>query len=205
MEYEIGAPVRCTDGAAGQVAALITDPVARSLAHLAVGVEHEPTGARIVPVELVRRASETGVELSCSLAELARLPVFHDVEFVPYMPDTGDAGTMLAWPYYGLNERETAVIVDRVPAGEIEIRRGDALHASDGSVGHVGGLVVAKDGHITHVVLEEGHLWKRKDVAVPIGAVERIDEDGIHVRLSKQELRDLPELGLERPDGLPSE
>ncbi len=107
--------------------------------------------------------------------------MFHDVEFVPYMPDTGDAGTMLAWPYYGLNERETAVIVDRVPAGEIEIRRGDALHASDGGVGRVEGLVVAEDGHITHLVLEEGHLWHRKDVAVPVGSVERIDADGIHV------------------------
>ncbi len=204
MDFEIGAPVRCTDGDAGRVGALIANPVARSLAHLAVGVEHEPSGTRLVPVELVREASKAGVELSCSLAELARQPVFHDVEFVPYMPDTGDAGAMLAWPYYGLNERETGVIVDRVPAGEIEIRRGDVLHASDGGVGRVEGLVVAEDGHITHVVLEEGHLWHHKVVAVPIGSVERIEADGIHVRLSKQELRDLPELGLERPDGLPS-
>jgi hypothetical protein len=204
MEFEIGAPVHCTDGAAGQVAALIADPLDRSLAHLAVGVEHEPSQARVVPVELVRSATADGVELACCLGELAALPPFHDIEFVPYLTDTGDPGSMLAWPYYGLNERETAVIVDRIPPGEIEIRRGDALHAADGSVGRVEGLVVAGDGHITHVLLQEGHLWGRKQVAVPIASVERIDEDGIHVRLSRRELGDLPEVEVRRPGSTPA-
>ena len=37
MDFEIGAPVRCTDGDAGEVVALITNPVERALAHIAVG------------------------------------------------------------------------------------------------------------------------------------------------------------------------
>jgi len=195
MEYEIGASVRCTDGSAGKISALIANPLGRALTHIAVEVEHEPMGARVVPVDHVRTVTETGVELGCSLAELARLPEFHDVEFIPYV-SAGDLSATLAWPYYGAPTGDMPSIVDRVPAGEVEIRRNDHVHAADGAVGRVEGLVVDAEGQITHVLLQEGHLWARKEVAIPIGAVGTIDDDGIHVRLSRREVADLPELGV---------
>jgi len=199
MEFEVGADVRCTDGSAGKVAALIADPVARALAHIAVEPEHHPGDARLVPVGLVGAASPASVELRCSLAELARLPEFRDIEFVPYVPDYGDLGASLAWPYYSMAERQLPVIVDRVPPGEVEIRRHEQVHAADGAIGRVEGLVVDGEGRITHVLLQEGHFWGRKEVSIPIGSVDKIDADGIHVRLSKQEIEDLPELGVSPP------
>jgi predicted lipoprotein with Yx(FWY)xxD motif len=30
-------------------------------------------------------------------------------------------------------------------------------------------------GHITHVLLQEGHLWGRREVAIPVASLERID------------------------------
>jgi hypothetical protein len=195
MEYEIGTGVRCSDGSAGNVVALIANPLRRALTHIAVEVEHEPIGARVVPVELVQAVTEAGVELGCSLAELSRLPEFHDVEFIPYA-FSGDPSATLAWPYYGMPAGEVPSIVDRVPAGEIGIRRNDHVQASDGAVGRVEGLVVDDDGLITHVLLQSGHLWARKDVAIPIGSVEAIDAEGIHVRLSRHEIAELPELGV---------
>jgi hypothetical protein len=194
MEYEIGLGVRCTDGDAGVVLALVTNPLRRALAHLAVGDEHEPTEARLVPVELVRAVTAEGVELACSCEELARLPEFHDVEFIPYVA-AGDPSATLAWPYYGTPAGEIPAIVDRVPPGEVEIRRGDPVHATDGSIGHVEGLVADTEGLITHVLLQEGHLWKKKEVAIPVGSVEAIDADGIHLRLRKHEVGELPEIG----------
>ncbi len=77
------------------------------------------------------------------------------------------------------------------------------MQATDGAIGRVEGLVVDGEGHITHVLLQEGHLWARKEVAIPIGSIEKIDADGIHVRLSKHELADLPELGI-RPGEPPA-
>ncbi len=191
MEFEVGADVRCTDGSAGKVAALIADPVARALAHIAVEPEHHPGDARLVPVGLVGAASPASVELRCSLAELARLPEFSDIEFVPYVRQYGDLGDSLAWPL--------PVIVDHVPPGEVEIRRHEQVHAADGAIGRVEGLVVDGEGRITHVLLQEGHFWDRKEVSIPIGSVDKIDADGIHVRLSKQEIEDLPELGVSPP------
>jgi hypothetical protein len=193
MQYEIGMGVRCADGDAGEVLALVMNPLHRTLAHLAVGDEHAPTEARLVPVELVGAVSGGVVELTITLEELARLPEFHDVEFIPYV-GVGDPSATLAWPYYG-TPSEIPAVVDQVPAGEVEIRRGDSVQASDGGIGHVEGLVADAEGLITHVLLQEGHLWKKKEVAIPMGSVEKIDAEGIHLRLSKHEVGELPEIG----------
>jgi hypothetical protein len=95
------------------------------------------------------------------------------------------------------------VTEDRVPVGEVEIRRGDHVHATDGNIGRVRGLIIdPADHHVTHVLLDEGHLWGTKHVAIPIGAVTRID-DGVRVQLTKDEVRDLPPVDFDAPDDLP--
>ena len=60
-------------------------------------------------------------------------------------------------------------------------------------------MVEPTHGHVTHVLLQEGHLWGRKEVAIPIGSVERID-DGITVNLTKKEIEDLPAVGVAGPN-----
>lgn len=201
MEMDIGARVACTDGVAGEVVAIVADPVARTVTHLGVEPEHRPGLARLVNVELVSAAIPGAVELSCTLSTFQDLPAFRDVDFVPYVPDSGDVGATVAWPYVALPDRVVPLLVDRVPAGEVEVRRGDRVHARDGSIGRVEGLVVDRERHITHVLLEEGHLWGRKEVAIPIAAVEVVDEAGIHVGLAKRDVAGLPELGVARPGG----
>ena len=78
-----------------------------------------------------------------------------------------------------------AVVHDRVPLGEVEVRRGEPVHAVDGTIGRVRGLVIdPSDHHVTHVLLDEGHLWGRKRVAIPIRAVASV-ENGVRLTLSK--------------------
>ena len=183
MEFGIGGPVRCSDGEAGTLVALIADPVRTALAHIAVEPPHRPGDARLVPVGTVASADASGVTLNCTREEFRALPAFRDVEFMPYSPEFGDLGAALAMPYYGLPPVDTPVFVDAVPAGQVEIRRHDHVQASDGGIGRVEGLVVGPGGAITHVLLQEGHLWGRREVAIPVSAVERIDHEGVHVRL----------------------
>ena len=81
----------------------------------------------------------------------------------------------------------------------MEVQRGEHVHASDGQIGLVEGLVIDPGSQrVTHVLLQEGHLWGRKDVAIPISAVTRAD-DGIEVSLSKQQVQDLPPVDIDRP------
>ena len=65
------------------------------------------------------------------------------------------------------------------------------------------GLVVDRATlHVTHVLLQEGHLWGRKEVAIPISAVKEIDDamlDGIQITLTKQEVEDLPAIDVDDP------
>jgi sporulation protein YlmC with PRC-barrel domain len=85
-----------------------------------------------------------------------------------------------------------AVTRDRVPVGEVEVRRGDHVSATDGPIGRVQGLVIdASDYHVTHVLLDEGHMWGKKEVSIPISAVIGVD-DAVRLNLTKNEVRDLP-------------
>jgi sporulation protein YlmC with PRC-barrel domain len=87
-----------------------------------------------------------------------------------------------------------------VPAGEVQVRRRQPVHAADGDIGRVRGLTVDPDtGHVTHILLDEGHLWGKKTVGIPISAVESV-KDGIRLSLTKDEIRDLPEIEIGRHD-----
>jgi sporulation protein YlmC with PRC-barrel domain len=109
---------------------------------------------------------------------------------------------VLALPYYtgtgfgepiGPIDQNVGVTYDRVPKGEVEVRRSSGVVSSDGQyVGEVDGFLVDDDEHITHFVLERGHLWGRREVTVPIGAVAKVESDTVTVDLSKDELAALP-------------
>ena len=83
---------------------------------------------------------------------------------------------------------------DVVPLGESELRHGERVHAVDGEIGEVQGFLVnAADDRVTHVLLKEGHLWGRKEVAIPVSAVRGV-ENGIMLNLTKKQVEELPAL-----------
>ena len=48
-------------------------------------------------------------------------------------------------------------------------------------------------------LIQEGHLWGRKEVALPIGAVTGLG-DVIQLNIGKSEVRDLPAIDVEHPN-----
>lgn len=205
-----GAPVTCTDGACGDISRLVVDPVARAVTHIVVEPKHSPGQGRLVPIGLV---GERGGQicLSCSGAEFDELDYAEETHFISSEGrDLGYGdGEILVWPYYGLGAETgglggvpgpRAYFASRIPAGDVEIRRGECVHATDGDIGRVQGLVVdPSDHHVTHVLLEEGHLWGKKEVSIPIESVTEVSDDGVRLALSRDEVRDLPPLGVSRP------
>jgi hypothetical protein len=160
---------------------------------------HEP--ARLVPLDLVDSAAGE-IRLNCTSAEFDALDPAEETRFIADYEDVPNyrPTDVVAWPYYGYRgARGSLATSDAIPAGEVEVQRGEHVHASDGHIGQVAGLVIDPDSHrVTHVVLQEGHLWGRKDVAIPIGTVTRV-ADHIEVRLSKQQVQDLPPVDIDRP------
>jgi sporulation protein YlmC with PRC-barrel domain len=211
-QFTIGAEVSCSDAVCGEVSRVVVDPVARALTHLVVHPKHSGGLDRLVPLDLVDVAPGE-VRLRCTSAEFDKLDAAEETRFLP--GGSGYAGyyegQALSWPYYGigmggmgLGMMETVpqtVTTDTVPLGEVDVRRGDQVHATDGDIGRVQGLVIdPRDHHVTHVLLQEGHLWGRKEVAIPIGAVTRVD-DGIRLNISKQAVQGLPPVDIDHPKG----
>lgn len=167
-----------------------------------------------MPLDLVA-ATDGGIRLQCTLAEFEQLEMAETTKFLPGRAGFGGygPGQALLWPFYGLGGGVVGagvgfgsgnvsgpVTLDKVPPGEVAIRRGEPVHARDGDIGRVQGLVIdSRDHHVTHVLLQEGHLWGRKDVAIPIGAVIAVD-DGVRLTLTKQEVEDLPSVAVDHPE-----
>lgn len=218
-QYTIGSEVFCGDGACGLLTRVIVNPVARTLTYLVVEPDHDAAESRLVPIDLVDPgAAADGIALRCDKAAFLALQHAEESEFIlaeeagfgyaagqmsylPFFPAAGVVGGAGFEPGVvgGSTAREPRVVgYERVPAGDVQIRRGQRVHATDGDIGRVQGLVVdARDDRVTHVLLQEGHLWGKKDVAIPIGAVVGVI-DGIELALSKDDVRDLPEIEMGR-------
>jgi PRC-barrel domain protein len=214
FDVTIGSDVSCSDGLCGELTGVVVDPITVSMTHLIVMPRHhQEVAARLVPVDLVDSA-ESGIRLRCTTVEFRALGPAEERRFVPGAPGQWSHGQdrMFSLPYYstsqtglrvpmgmGLPGGRPSYVLDRLPKGEVKVRRGEHVHASDGTIGRVKGLVVDPgDDHITHVLLDEGHLWGRKSVAIPIGAVTDV-EHGVRLDLTKDEVRDLPTVEVSDP------
>jgi sporulation protein YlmC with PRC-barrel domain len=209
----IGAEASCTDGAAGEVTRVVVDPIARVVTHLVVEPKGRQGLGRLVPLDLV---DGTGgeIRLRCTLVEFERLDSAEETQFLPGTRGYAEYGPeqVVAWPWVSLGGTpgvpgeevsgvSETVTFDTIPLGEVEVRRGEQVHATDGAIGHVEGLVIDPGNyHVTHVLLQEGHLWGRKEVAIPISAVTGV-EDGIQLSITKRDVEDLPPVDIDHPAG----
>ena len=208
--FVIGADAICTDGACGQVSRVVFDPADWAVTHLVVAPRKRQELGRLVPVDLVDAAAGE-VRLRCTTAEFYRLSYGEKSEFVPGTGDyaryaQGQSGTQ---PYYVENLARSGFSIsgrlpqtftyDCLPPGKVAVRGGDRVHATDGDIGQVQGLAVAPASHrVTHVLLQEGHIWGHKQVAIPTSAVTRIDA-GIQLNITKQQVKHLPSVNLDHP------
>jgi hypothetical protein len=208
-EFTLGARASCSDGPCGEVIRIILDPAAKTVTHLAIEPRHHAEDGRLVPVGLVEPGAGE-IRLRCSLAEFGGLDPAEDIEMVEgldyaggYGPDAvlgyGDVGSMGAGASAsglgigaGLGHGRPTVIRDNVPEGESEVARHEHVHAVDGEIGRVKGFAVDPADHsVTHVLLGEGHLWGRREIAIPVSAVASLD-DGIRLNITKKQVAELP-------------
>ena len=213
--FRIGAEVVATDGTCGKLTGVVIDPVARALTHLIVTPKNHHGFGRLTPLDLVESDGDP-IRLNCNVARFLGLDEGEETHFLPAADETTSyaGGRAYNWPHFelgpvggrtesgmgapgfGHSSMREAIASDRVPVGEVDVHRGDPVHASDGFIGAVEGLIVdAADHHVTHVLLGEGHLWRRKQVAIPIGAMTRRDQE-IRVELTKKQIEALPPVDL---------
>jgi sporulation protein YlmC with PRC-barrel domain len=187
--FAIGATASCSDGACGEVSRMIVDPASLSVTHLVIEPKHRRgERGRLVPLDLVD--TTTGeIRLRCTIAEFDQLEPAEETEL---LEGAGGMGVGGAATPMGVPHASRADVQHVVPLGETEVGRGEHVHALDGEIGQVEGFLVDPGDHrVTHVLLQEGHLWGRKEVAIPVSAVTRI-QDGIRLNMTKKQIEDLP-------------
>lgn len=209
--FTIGSEASCSDGACGKVIRVVVDPIAKVVTHLVVEPKHRQGLGRLVPLELVE-VTDGEVELRCTLAEFHNLDPAEETDYLPGTNSYGSYGDhesdqVLYHAYYGLGTEMSGlgnapqpITYDTLPRGEVAVRRDERVHATDGEIGRVQGLVIdPRNQHVTHVLLQEGHLWGRKEVAIPINAVASV-EDGIRLNIAKEDVENLQPVDIDHPN-----
>jgi len=183
-EFAMGATASCVDGPGGKVSRVIIDPATETVTHLVIQPKHRLGVGRLVPLDLVDTTAGD-IRLRCTVEEFGGLEPAQETELIDDVTGRLDAPMGVISPVQ-------AIVQDVVPPGEADVNRGDPVHALDGEIGRVQGLMVDPDDHrVTHVLLQEGHLWGRKKVSIPVSAVTGV-ENGIQLSLTKKQVEDLP-------------
>jgi sporulation protein YlmC with PRC-barrel domain len=213
MRLELGTSVHCSDGRFGELADVVIDPTTKRVTHLVVKSREEPWVERLAPVELADPGDDATrtVTLRATVEEVRALPSVQEVGYLrlgdfPLDDPDWDVGIeeVYALPYYPSYDLEPgpedySVMYDRIPKGEVEIRRTSDVYSAEGHhLGHVDGFLVGRDERITHLVLERGRLWNRREVTIPIGAATRVETDAVRLSLTKAQVAELPQVRVQR-------
>ena len=77
------------------------------------------------------------------------------------------------------------------------IKPGTAVAATDGHVGVVSDLIIdPESGAVTHVGLQIGSPTSREEVSLPLAAIDHVSRDTVFLRLSKEDIAQLPAIPL---------
>ncbi len=199
MDIPVNAEVHCADGLCGRSTYIILNPTTRRVTHLVVKEKRFPHTEYVVPIDYVVEATPQLIRLRCAGHELAMFEAFVETEFVSsdFPEYTGDP--YMKWPYVIPQAETLPVEHERIPPGELAIRRGARVEATDGHVGRVDEFLVdPTNGYITHLVLREGHLWGQKDVTISVSQIDRIEEDSVYLKLDKHSIEMLPTIPVRR-------
>ena len=167
--------------------------------------EHRGGRGRIVPIGLVDDAAGA-IKIRCTKAEFDELDPAEETDLLPgdggHGLGQGPRGGSARFPGLVMaslrpNDRAGVATHDAIPRGEVDVRRGEPVYATDGEIGKIQGLVVEPGRrHVTHVLLEEGHLWGRKEVAIPVSSITRVG-DIIRLTIGKHQVQGLPPVDID--------
>jgi len=205
MDIPADADVYCADGLCGRSTYIIINPVAEQITHLVVKENRSPYTECVVSIDLISETTPQRIDLRCTSDALREMDQFTETEYIrveiPARPKGWSSRQYLAWPYASLPETTRYIPVERehIPMGELAVRRGAQVEATDGHIGQVDEFLMhPKTGHITHLVLREGHLWGQKDVTIPVSQIDHVAEDTAYLKLDKHAVEALPAIPVRR-------
>jgi hypothetical protein len=199
----MNANVSCSDGPCGKTTYLVIKPTNEEITHVVVSNGSFPEINYLVPIVRILESTPDSIRLNCTYAELSKLPVFNQVEFISTQLKGSDKSMFMVWPYVIPEANYIPIENEHIPADEFAVRRGANVEATDGRVGHVDEFLInPQDDTITHLVLREGHLWGQKNITIPLSQIDHIDENTVWLKLDKQSIETLPAIPIHREQAI---
>ncbi len=201
MDIPVNADVICEDGSCGRSTYVIIDPTTWQVTHVVVKEKGFPYVERQVSLDRVAETGHRTIRMKCTRDELAATDQFIEMEFLsgaePY--SSYEADEYMVWPYTLPDGVRVPLEHQRIPPNELAVRRNAKVEATDGHVGVVDEFLVdPTNGHITHLVLREGHLWGKKEVTIPVSQIDRIEESTVWLKLDKRSIEALSAIPIKR-------
>jgi uncharacterized protein YrrD len=187
-----------SDEQVGQVDRVVIDPHTKELTHVVVRKGWFFTQDKVVPIEMIARATEDKVILRPDLSDLETLPDFEEIHYIAI--DEAELGRtsrpassaspvywyppalpLAAYPGYTIPPYviETE---QHIPEGTVALKEGAKVVAADGD--HVGNIEELVTGpgtdRVTHVVISQGLLLRERKL-VPSTWIETVEEDEVHL------------------------
>jgi sporulation protein YlmC with PRC-barrel domain len=197
-DIPLNADVECSDGACGKVTYVIVNPTTQKITHFVINTKVVSPSERLVPIDWIKKAKPDVIRLNCAKGKLSQTKPFKaDELFKLDRPDYLTPSFM--WPFILPETMVTTISREQIPFGELAVSRGAQVEALDGHVGQVDEFLLNAEGeHITHLVMREGHLWGKKDILIPISAIDHLDQDKVFLKLNKREIESLPDIPVKR-------
>ena len=195
MDIPIKASVMCNEEDCGQTICVIVNPINDELTHVVVEDKEAPYQERIIPIELVEESTPKMIRLSCSKAEFQKMENFIEHRYIPAEKAYGVFPLVqkVYIPFSTVSFKIADVARERVPDGGIAFHPGTLIEATDGEVGKVDEFLVDPvSEHITHLVMKEGHLWNKREIAIPASDIDHIEKDVVYLKISKTQIEALP-------------
>lgn len=190
MDMRLGTPVEGTDGRIGHLSTVVIDPQTDDINSIVVTAEGTGNVDRLVAESHVREIHEDRLVVDLSKHEFFDLPAFTRPRYVN--PDAVKLNTTTSV----VNERAGwhYALTGHVPSGMAACPRDMPVHDADGKrIGKLDWLVIdAEHDHVSHIVLSEGHLFTKKDIAVPVAHVTSLSDGRATLDLTADEVEALP-------------
>lgn len=199
-DIPLNADVECADGPGGKSTYVIVNPTTQQVTHFVVKEGGLHPTERLVPIDWVVETTHDLIRLRCTRDELAAMEPFFETGFIRRDIPHVDPVMSALWdrPYAVSQTTVVRVQHKHIPPGELAMRQGARVEATDGYVGRVDEFLVDSSEHITHLVLREGHLWGQKEVTIPVSEIHHIEEDTVYLKLDRHAIESLPTVPVRR-------
>ncbi|MBO9541658.1 PRC-barrel domain-containing protein [bacterium] len=198
----MNAEVKCDGEDCGHIDRVVIDPAHRMVTHLVIRLHDGER--KVVPSTAIAEAHEDWIHLGVDCPTLKAFPPYSETDFslpsAEWGPPTGYKHADILWPSHyaqtlswNISPGPLPIEHVNVPPDEAIVSAGDRVFCTDKQCGHVADLLFDPDTEkALGFVVRRGFLFAR-DVAIPMGWIDHVEADGIHLKMTAEQVEELAE------------